>query len=626
MTHTPETAGNKRPRRRKSRWRWAWRIAVLALLAGGAYWYFSREPETAQTATTVTVRRGSLPITVLESGNFEAMESQDFKSEVQGQTKILSIVEEGYLVTQEDVDSGKALVELDSKDLVDRQTTQLLEYESTRAAFTEAKEEYDIQANQNESDIKTAELAVRFARMDFEKYLGVNAAKEILTQLGLDKVDPEPGGNPAPVLAAAPPAAPASPPDPADAPQADAGNAAEADVIPHHEPVDFSKYADSALLGDGEARQKLRKCEDDEVLAKKELMLSRTQFEGTQRLAAKDFVTTNDLENERLKVERDDIALQSSETSKDLFIKYEFLKEAEKRLSDYEEALRKLERTQKLAVSKMAQADAKRNSAEKRYNLQEMKRKEIQEQINKCKIRAKKPGLVVYGGGEDFWRGDDQIKEGAMIRERQNIIAIPDLSQMAVKVKVHEASIRMIQKAQKARITVDAYRDELLTGEIVKVGILPDAQNRWMNPDIKVYEVKLSIDGAHEWLKPGMNAQVEIFVKELRDVIYVPIQAIVPSDGEKVCFVAHGLGARERRAVEVGEFNNEFIEIKSGLAEGEEVLLRAPLIPEEADKAKQEKETKAKPKEEGKDNGPEKRPAGQAPAGSPPKKSQENPS
>jgi multidrug efflux pump subunit AcrA (membrane-fusion protein) len=97
-----------------------------------------------------------------------------------------------------------------------------------------------------------------------------------------------------------------------------------------------------------------------------------------------------------------------------------------------------------------------------------------------------------------------------------------------------------------------------------------------MNPDIKLFPVYVSIDGSHEWIKPNMSAQVEIFVKHLDDVIHVPIQAVTSSGGQRVCYVVDSLGRRERRVIETGDFNNEFIEIKAGLKEGEVVLLRAP--------------------------------------------------
>jgi len=640
-------------RRRKTRWRWAWRIAIPVAVVWGAYALLHRPEAATKSGTTFTVRRGPMKITVLEGGNLEAMESQKIKSEVEGQTKILSIVPEGYVVTQEDVDKGKVLIDLDSKDLEDKKIAEELEYQNAAANFTEAKEEYEIQANQNRSDVMTAQLTAKFARMDFEKFMGTEASKEILVKLGLADVNLETVSEDEflPPPAPEPPAAPevpkekpagspgeqarpgdaqgAQPPPapeaakPLEAPgekQASAsppsGPAAEAaaekppetpeevkrqsELRAAHAALDFTKYADSSLLGDGEAQQKLRKLEDDELLAQKELVLSQTQFEGTKRLAEKDFVTKNDLENERLKVERNEIALESAKTAKDLFIRYEFVKTAEKALSDYEEALAKLERAKKLARSKMAQAAAKRRSSEKRFNLQTAKLREIYEQLDKCRIRAKRPGLVVYAHVEE-WRSDDQIREGAMVRNRQDLIEIPDLSEMAVKVKIHEASIKLVQNGQKAKLKVDAFPDEELTGKVVQVGILPDSENRWMNPDVKVYETKISIDGSHDWVKPGMSAQVEVLVKELSDVVYVPIQAVVPADGEKVCYVVRRLASSERRVIEVGDFNNEFIEIKSGLSEGEEVLLSAPVVPEEAgkkEKGKVEEEEKGKDQEQ----------------------------
>jgi multidrug efflux pump subunit AcrA (membrane-fusion protein) len=146
---------------------------------------------------------------------------------------------------------------------------------------------------------------------------------------------------------------------------------------------------------------------------------------------------------------------------------------------------------------------------------------------------------------------------------------------MSVNVKIPESYIKKVKKGLKARITVDAFPDETLTGEITKVGVLPDSQNRWMNPDLKVYLTTIAIDGTHDWVKPGMSAKVEILVNHLDDVVYIPVQAVSPGNGKQLCHVASGFGS-ERREIEVGQFNDEFIEVKSGLKEGERVLLRQP--------------------------------------------------
>jgi HlyD family secretion protein len=96
-----------------------------------------------------------------------------------------------------------------------------------------------------------------------------------------------------------------------------------------------------------------------------------------------------------------------------------------------------------------------------------------------------------------------------------------------------------------------------------------------MNPDLKVYGVTVALDGSQDWVKPGMSAKVEILVTRLLDVVFIPVQAVSLNEGKQVCYVAGGMKP-ERREVEIGEFTDEFIEIKNGLKEKEVVLLRPP--------------------------------------------------
>jgi multidrug efflux pump subunit AcrA (membrane-fusion protein) len=90
-----------------------------------------------------------------------------------------------------------------------------------------------------------------------------------------------------------------------------------------------------------------------------------------------------------------------------------------------------------------------------------------------------------------------------------------------------------------------------------------------------------------------MSAKAEILVDRLEDVVYVPVQAVSPSDSHRVCHVVQG-GQIEVREVEVGDFNDEFIEVRSGLKEGEQVVLRPPRAAESPDSG-----TPAVPGEEG---------------------------
>src|SRR5437868_28472 len=122
--------------RRQPRWRLAVAVAALLLMAA---WFFNRG-KTVENEITFTVKRGVLPITVLEGGSIEALESQEVRSEVKGGqgTKILKIVDEGYQVTDEDVKNGKILVELDSADLKGKIIQEEIQFQTSLASFTEA--------------------------------------------------------------------------------------------------------------------------------------------------------------------------------------------------------------------------------------------------------------------------------------------------------------------------------------------------------------------------------------------------------------------------------------------------------------------------------------------------------
>ncbi len=631
MSQSPSETKSKRRILPRGRW---WKIALVVVLLVGGWFYFRTPGSSTEKAATWTVKQGPLVINVVESGSIEALEKQEIRSEVEGQTKILSIVEEGYQVSEDDVKNKKVLVKLDSAELTKGLTNAEIEYQGALATYADSREQFEIQIKQNESDIRTALLDAKFKRIEFERYMSAELADRILKEAGLnvdleeyetsfENFDIEKELD---LLNAAPA-------ESSDAPAEESGAPAEGTAKPEEKvkqekspsrpPIDFAQYAKEELLGDGEAHQKLRKIQSDAMVASEELALSEKQFEGTKRLYDAKFVTENEMKNDEMKRKRSEISQESAETAQQLFMRYEFPKDAEKKMSDYEEALSKFERTRKQAISKLAQAQAKLKSSEARFRLETKQRDKFKEQIAKCEIVAERAGLVVYAGSEEFWRGDQQIEEGATVRQYQSIITIPDITKMSVKVKVHEASVKKVLKGQKADIRIDAYPETPLTGEVQKVALLPSSSSRWMNPDVKLYDVTISIDGAREWLKPGMSAEVTIKIKEIPNVVQAPLQAIFPVGGKRMAYVVTALGGTDPREVEVGEYNDSFIEIKKGLKDGETVLLRAPMTEakkkhgtqgEDSTDGNAEEKSKQKGSERPKESRPEKPEASDAPA------------
>jgi len=114
-----------------------------------------------------------------------------------------------------------------------------------------------------------------------------------------------------------------------------------------------------------------------------------------------------------------------------------------------------------------------------------------------------------------------------------------------------------------------------LHGTVKQVSIL--AENAfWEERGVKEYMTTVKIDDLpdNEGLNPGMSAQVKIQAGEISDVLLVPVQAVAEKEGKHYAYVSR-FGGVDRREVDVGETNEKFVEVKSGLEEGEKVVLDA---------------------------------------------------
>ncbi len=588
-------------------------IAVIAVLSFMPF-FFSGDGTSNDLSTTFAAVRGDLKISVLEGGTLRALESQKVRSEVRGHPKILSIVDEGYRVTAEVVEKGLLLVELDRENLEREQVDDQLAYQADASNLSRVEMEIEIHTLERDSQMKQAQLRKKFDHMDFEKYMGVEASNEILDELDLERLilsgeasgsysagldlpdsdleeieeveEEDPSASEVPRLAGTYLGAQAGvemslDDSSGEVPEEPADLVVET-VMSQIPEVDFQQYASPDKLGDGEASQKLLEFDDRVSMAKRKLKLDETELEGTRRLFARDFVNRNQLETEEMQVENSRLAAKAAETARDLFLRYEFPKEAEKRLADYEESLRHYVRKNKETISRLVGMETRLNWAKKDVARRRKELDEANRQLKKTVLVAKREGLVVYGGVDKHQWGGDHIKEGAAIRQWQTILTIPDMNTMTVLVKIHESDISSIEKGQTTYILIEGYPDRPLAGVVDKVSPLANSQDREMNPDLKVYDVTIRIDGFHDWLKPGKTAETEIQINALSDVLYIPIVAIQSEGAKRFCYVANGGRTPERRVVETGEFNDQFIIVTSGLKEGERVHLR-PLSRENAD-------------------------------------------
>ncbi|YCM42610.1 efflux RND transporter periplasmic adaptor subunit [Verrucomicrobiaceae bacterium 227] len=310
--------------------------------------------------------------------------------------------------------------------------------------------------------------------------------------------------------------------------------------------------------------------------AEEALKLAQQRYEWSIKLAEKGFETKTQVDRDRLEVSLKSKEFETSQSNYQMLEAFDLKKTLAEYVSKKKEAISKLERAQKQGESKIAQNEAEVNSAKVTLRLTEESLAKKVEQLKATKVYAPKPGLVIYAKSRSRWNDADQITEGAMVRNRMELVKIPDVSLMKVIVKVHESMISQIKKGQKAYIILDSIPDQRFLGEVTKVAILPDSDRSWMNPDLKVYSTEIVISDTIEGVKPGVSAKAEIVIKELSDVLTVPIQAVTTMDGKQLCYVNKG-GKPEPVEIEVGNFNTKYIEIRSGLEEGDEVMLNPPL-------------------------------------------------
>jgi hypothetical protein len=123
---------------------------------------------------------------------------------------------------------------------------------------------------------------------------------------------------------------------------------------------------------------------------------------------------------------------------------------------------------------------------------------------------------------------------------------------------------------------LDALLDQELTGTVTTVSPLATRSDRGSN----TYAVTVALGGASGAVLPGMSATVQIVTESKPGVVLAPRRAVQSEGGASFVYVQAAPGAQlppgepgERRPVTLGLANSQRVEVTSGLAAGEQVLV-----------------------------------------------------
>jgi RND family efflux transporter MFP subunit len=256
------------------------------------------------------------------------------------------------------------------------------------------------------------------------------------------------------------------------------------------------------------------------------------------------------------------------------------------RLRDIRKSNPTLVSTQDLeaATSRAVQADARLNAALARKRSAEAGLRMAEANNENTIIRAPFTGTVL--------RKDAEVGEvvapsvgGGLTRGA--VVTMADLTTLEVEVDVNEAYIGRIANGRPARITLDAYPDTTFRGAVRQVVPTADRQRATV-------QVKVSIDDHDPRILPEMGAKVDFLepapkttgaVTPLRTSIRIPATAVKSEGGASVVWIVRD-GRLTKRAVTTGPVSGGFLEVRSGLNGGEQLLTGGVDAPAEGMKVK----------------------------------------
>jgi HlyD family secretion protein len=183
------------------------------------------------------------------------------------------------------------------------------------------------------------------------------------------------------------------------------------------------------------------------------------------------------------------------------------------------------------------------------------------------------------------------------------VMRVANLGSMEARVEVNENDVVNVEVGDRVRILVDAYPGHQLRGTVKRIASTATVKSEGTQQEVTNFEVRVQVLDPDVQLRPGMSATVEVETGTVTKVVTVPVQSVTvrTRDGgktpeelkeererntgateeqaaradrrqlQRVVFLKEGNKAK-MRVVETGIADNNFIEVRSGVKEGEEVV------------------------------------------------------
>lgn len=198
-----------------------------------------------------------------------------------------------------------------------------------------------------------------------------------------------------------------------------------------------------------------------------------------------------------------------------------------------------------------------------------------EDQLRYSKIVSPIDGTVI----QRTIRVGETVVPGTMATlDERSLLVVADLSVLVAKADLNQIDVAKAKLGQEVTLTLDALPGKTYKAKVTKIApasILPKGK------DVEVFPVEATLDGAPAEIKPGMTADVKIHVETRKNVLKLPIEAVVKEKGKtfvnKLTYNPPGQGPATTRAeIQPGVRNDRDQEILGGLSEGDAVLIKPP--------------------------------------------------
>lgn len=156
------------------------------------------------------------------------------------------------------------------------------------------------------------------------------------------------------------------------------------------------------------------------------------------------------------------------------------------------------------------------------------------------------------------------VKLGQTVTPNQPLFRVADFDPLLVKIQVPEKELSRLEPGQPAYLNVEAWPDERFTARVLRISPVVEAATGTIRVTLEV--------ATQGKLRPGMFASVFLVTETREDALVIPKRALSLETLTDTVFVVEE-GQAARRSLELGFEETEVVEVRSGLTEGERVVV-----------------------------------------------------